>query len=72
VPYGRINGTINDVEKEILNVFRNEPDITVKGLSVKTGKSIRNLNRIISVLKNKQLLERVGSNKTGYWKVIDK
>jgi len=69
---GTTNGTINDEEKKILNFFRNEPNITIIEISIKTNKSIRNLKRIISSLKDKQLLERVGSNKGGYWKVIDK
>ena len=36
----------------------------------KCGKSIRTVNRVISSLKSKKLIERIGSNKTGYWKVV--
>ena len=35
------------------------------------GISIRGVDRAIKSLKDKGIIERMGSNKTGYWKVID-
>ena len=38
-------------------------------LSEVSNKSVRTINRIMSLLKAKGLIERIGSNKNGYWKV---
>jgi predicted HTH transcriptional regulator len=35
----------------------------------KTGKSQRTITRILASLKGKGLINRIGSNKTGYWNV---
>lgn len=66
---GIINGTISDGENEILEFLRKDKNITVAELSKISNKSVRTINRIISLLKSKGLIERIGSNKNGYWKV---
>ena len=66
---GIINGTISDGEREILEFLRNNKNITVAELSEVSNKSVRTINRIMSLLKAKGLIERIGSNKNGYWKV---
>ena len=38
-------------------------------LIVKIGKSQRTITRVLSSLKGKGLISRIGSNKTGYWQV---
>lgn len=64
-----INGIISDGEREILEFLRNNKNITVAELSGVSNKSVRTINRIMSFLKAKGLIERIGSNKNGYWKV---
>lgn len=66
---GIINGTISDGEREILEFLRNNKNITVAELSEVSNKSVRTINRIMSLLKAKGLIERIGSSKNGYWKV---
>jgi predicted HTH transcriptional regulator len=53
-----------------LDSLKKDKDATVSDLVDISGKSARTVNRAIASLKSKKLLERVGSNKTGYWKVI--
>ncbi len=65
-----INGTITDLENSILKEMKSNKNITVKELSIVTNKSIRSINRAILSLKNKKIIERVGPNKTGYWKTL--
>ena len=67
---GTINGTITDLENNILKEMKSNKNITVKELSIVTNKSIRSINRAILSLKNKKIIERVGPNKTGYWKTL--
>lgn len=35
------------------------------------SKTVRTIQRILDYLRDKGLIERVGSDKTGYWKVIE-
>lgn len=67
---GTINGTITELESEVLDFLRKNKNATISEVVEKCGKSIRTVNRVISSLKSKRLIERVGSNKTGYWKVV--
>jgi len=63
---GTINGTINLVVDEL----KKQNDITQEELSDKTGISLRTVKRIMSSLKEKGYIKRVGSNKKGYWQVL--
>ena len=66
---GIINDTLSENESEILEYLRRNKDFTATEIAEMSGKSLRTINRIISLLKSKGLIERIGSNKTGYWKV---
>lgn len=71
---GEINGVINDkineLDADVLSWLRDDPYLTVSELAEKSGKSQRTITRALTSLKAKHLIERNGSNKTGYWKVI--
>ena len=66
---GLINGAITDNEDKVLHAITKDPTRTVAEISEITGISKRTVTRVISALKTKNLIERVGSNKTGYWKI---
>ncbi len=66
---GTENGTQIDTEKLILNLLEKTPDITQRELSEKTNTSLRTVKRIIQQLKEKDIIERVGSDRKGYWKI---
>lgn len=51
---GTINGTITDLENNILKEMKSNKNITVKELSIVTNKSIRIINGAILSLKNKK------------------
>jgi predicted HTH transcriptional regulator len=53
------------------SIIRN-PHITLDELAKIAGISLRKIKENISKLKDKGLLERIGANKSGYWKVIKK
>lgn len=48
----------------------NNPKITREGLSSKTGRTSRHIQRGLDTLKSQGYIRRNGSNKTGYWEVI--
>lgn len=56
---------------EILELIREYPRITTKELSLKTGISERQAQRIVKKLKDMQKIRRIGSDRKGYWKIIE-
>jgi predicted HTH transcriptional regulator len=57
---------------EIMNLIRDNILITQAELSKRIGINEKNIRNNISKLKSKGLLERVGSDKGGYWKITNR
>ena len=66
----QINVELTEAETLILNLIKNDKNIKTKELVKLAKLSERYVNKIIKSLKDKNYIERVGSNKTGYWKVL--
>jgi len=60
---------LNETQCKILLAIRNNSNITQSQLSVAIGIGKTAIQNNIVVLKKRGYIERVGSNKTGYWKV---
>ena len=60
-----------DQEQIILTLLREDPGYTVKQLSEKSGVSNKSVAARLKSLKEKGLIERVGSDRKGYWKIND-
>ena len=60
----------SDTEK-ILTAVKENPSITQKRLQEKTGLSLRTIKRMTVELQQSGKLMRIGSNRSGLWKVID-
>lgn len=58
-------------ESEVLNLFAINNKITKREMANRLNKSERTLQHIVSSLINNGLIERIGSNKAGYWNVAD-
>ena len=56
---------------KILLEIRNNPNVTQSQLVSLTGIGKTMVQKYISELKKERTIERVGSNKTGYWKILD-
>lgn len=76
---GGVNGGVNDevnqlklpaLQIKILEILKAAPQTTVQQLVEATGKSTRTIERHLKALRENNLLERVGADKTGYWKVL--
>ena len=61
---------LTELEKQILAEINSNPKITRDILSSVTGRTSRHIQRALDNLKEKRYIERIGSNKTGYWKII--
>ena len=67
---GGINGGITEAELKLLSLLKQSPSMTNAELADTSGKSERTISRLLAALKNRKLIQRIGSNKTGYWKVM--
>lgn len=73
---GTISGVLNDVknitdnEQIIINIIIENSNISQKEISDISKIPYRTVQRLISSLKSKKIIERVGSNKSGYWKIL--
>ena len=63
------NKNLNISQIKVLAEIRNNPNITKPELMVKCDLGKTSIDNIISFLRKNNIIERVGSNKTGYWKV---
>ena len=63
------NDKINDKERQILNVLLDNPNVTIPEISKITKISTATISRCLKQLQNKKIILRVGSNKSGYWKI---
>ena len=68
--YGEINGGITEAELMLLSLLKQSPSMTNVELAESSGKSERTISRLLAALKNRKLIQRIGSKKTGYWKVL--
>ena len=66
-----INTALTIQEETVLNIIQNNYKISKKEIGFRIDKSEKTVQRIISSLIDKGLIEREGSNRTGYWKVKD-
>ena len=66
---GGINGGLNDIQEKIINVIANNNKITKREISETINEPLRTVERNMLNLKNNNIIERVGSNKTGCWKI---
>lgn len=64
-----INVVINDIERQVLDMLRGDSSLSAAALAEKLEMSARQIRRILASLKEKQIIERIGSNKTGSWLV---
>ena len=67
------NDLVNDpVKANILQQLRQNPNANYAELAEKTGYSAATIKRHIQELKKLGLIERIGSDKTGHWKIVEK
>lgn len=63
--------TLNSTEEKILNLINREKYITQAEISKLLWLSENCIYKNIKKLKVKGIIERIGSNKNGYWKILN-
>ncbi|AWB65535.1 cell filamentation protein Fic [Saccharobesus litoralis] len=61
---------LSSLDKQILACIENNPYINNTELADKTGKSARSIERRIKILKDCNLLKRIGAKKNGHWHLL--
>ena len=69
-PNGVENGANNDVESKILALIGADNKISLKELANKIDVPGRTLDRIITSMKVKGIIKRVGSARSGHWEIV--
>jgi ATP-dependent DNA helicase RecG len=66
-----VNEPVNEPVKLILDIIKKDPYITKQSIIEQTNISRATLTRYIKKLKEQNLIKRLGSDKNGYWEVLD-
>lgn len=64
------NTELSDGERRTLLELISNPSVDYDNLAVELGLSRRTVSRIFSSLAEKGYIERIGTNKKGYWKIL--
>ena len=65
----RLNVGLNEIQVRILELIKENKNMTQKEMAEKIGISSRTIERNIKNLKKNEILEKIGSKKNGYWKI---
>jgi predicted HTH transcriptional regulator len=68
--FGGLFGGLNILEKDIVSLIKEKPNIRIFEIAQILLKPVRTIENNISRLKEKGVLKRIGSKKTGYWEVL--
>ena len=64
-------GPLNETQRKILEEIRNNPNIRKRQIQINISKGKTTVDNGIAFLKENGYIEHIGSNKNGYWKVLD-
>lgn len=67
----QIKEQLTEQEQKVYNLIRYNERITKSEIAKRINKSEKTVQRVIALLIDKKLITRVGSNKDGYWKIIE-
>ena len=60
---------INKSQENIIKLIRNNPNITIPQIMIETNLAVASIKKNLKILKDDKIIERVGSNNGGYWKI---
>ncbi|MCL1983784.1 MAG: winged helix-turn-helix transcriptional regulator, partial [Methanomassiliicoccaceae archaeon] len=61
---------LSKTEMEIIKSLRNNGHLTAQNLAEELGVYIRTIERGLKKLKDASIIERIGSDRSGEWKVL--
>ena len=63
---------LNDIQSKIIDLIVNNKKITQNEIAIILNKNVRTIKRNFKILIDNNIIERIGSDKTGYWNIKDK
>ena len=60
---------LNKSQETIIKLIRNNPNITIPQIMIETNLAAVSVKKNLKILKDYKIVERVGSNNGGYWKI---
>lgn len=64
----RVN-ELSNIENTVLLAISGTPDITQRALAHELNMTEQYIRKIMKGLKDKEVIRRIGSDKTGYWQI---
>lgn len=64
------NFVMNETQNKIIELIINDKYVTQNNIAEKLNVSVRTIKRNFKVLIDNNIIQRVGSDKTGYWEVL--
>lgn len=61
---------LNETQEGVLLALRDDPNATHERIALEVGKSVATVERALRFLREAGYIERVGSNKSGWWRVL--
>ena len=65
-----VNVPVNSTEQTVLDIIKNDPFVTYDDIAAKIGKTRKTASRAIATLKEKNIVSRAGSDKSGHWIIL--
>ena len=65
----KVTNRVTDQEKKILELIDENPRYTMLQLSEKIGVSRKTIGNYLKELRDKKIIERIGTQRNGYWKI---
>ena len=64
------NANVTNRSAEILNIIKENNNITTEEIAERYKVTKRTILRDLALLKEKNMIKRIGTSKTGHWEVI--
>ena len=65
-----INFVCNDIQNKIIELIANNNRITQNEIANITNVNVRTVKRNFKILIDNLIIERIGSDKAGYWQIL--
>jgi Fic family protein len=66
-----VNSQVDTVNDTVFSLIEHDNKVTAKEISERLKISLSTVKRKINELKNNGKIERIGSDKTGHWRIIE-
>ena len=61
---------LTNADKEILNLIKEQSDITQKEIAAKLGWKVDRVKYYLNKMKRQDIVQRIGTSQKGYWKLL--